>query len=357
MPRIKKVASGRVVEDLPAFYAQAGNIEALRTSLSESLIRDSSTKSENSRNMHGETLVWIAARYGHTEMVRMLVQDFGVLVDTADARGVTPLIAAAWHGPFETCRMLVQCGADVNAADAVGVTPLIAAAWHGHLQTCRVLVQCGALVDAAALIAAARHGHLETCLMLVQCGADVNAADAEGETPLIAAAWHGHLETCRMLVLECGADVNAADAEGEPPLIAAARRGDTETVRMLVLECGADVNAADASAVIPLTSHHAPTDSVSRLEPDRVKLACDGCCWPSAGRLSLLRYCTHTPHPCTVLTAAHHTHTRPPDVLARIASPQLLSNTHSSLELRSSLSVLKLLGGPQDTPIHSNRFS
>jgi len=250
----------------------------------------------------------IAARYGHTEMVRMLVQDFGVLVDTADARGVTPLIAAAWHGPFETCRMLVQCGADVNAADAVGVTPLIAAAWHGHLQTCRVLVQCGALVD---------------------------AADDEGETPIIAAAWHGHLKTCRMLVLECGADVNAADAEGEPPLIAAARRGDTETVRMLVLECGADVNAADASAVIPLTSHHAPTDSVSRLEPDRVKLACDGCCWPSAARLSLSN-CTHQLHPCTVLTAAHHTHTRPPDVPARIASPQSLSNTYSSLELRSS---------------------
>ena len=173
---------------MPAFYAQAGNIEALRTSLSESLIRDSSTKSENRRNMHGETLVWIAARYGHTEMVRMLVQDFGVLVDTADARGVTPLIAAAWHGPFETCRMLVQCGADVNAADAVGVTPLIAAA---------------------------------------------------------CAAWHGHLETCRMLVLECGADVNAADAEGEPPLIAAARRGDTETVRMLLLKCLADFNADD----------------------------------------------------------------------------------------------------------------
>jgi serine/threonine-protein phosphatase 6 regulatory ankyrin repeat subunit B len=280
MPRIKKVAS-RVVEDLPAFYAQAGNIEALRTSLSESLIRDSSTKSENSRNMHGETLVWIAARYGHTEMVQMLVQDFGVLVDTADARGVTPLIAAAWYGPFETCRMLVECGANVNAAEAGGVTPLIAAAWHGPLEACRMLVQCGAdvnaadavgvtpliaaacaawhghtdmvrmlaedfgaLVDAAALIAAARHGDLETCLMLVQCGADVNAADAEGLTPLIAAAGHGHLETCLMLV-QCGADVNAADDQGQTPLIAAAKRGDTETVRMLLLKCRADFNADD----------------------------------------------------------------------------------------------------------------
>jgi len=62
------------------------------------------------------------------------------------------------------------------------------------------------------------------------------------------------------------------------------------------------------------TSHPAPTDSVSRLEPDRVKLARNGCMLPSAVRLSLSRYCTHQLHPCTLLTAAHHIHTVPPDV-------------------------------------------
>ena len=104
------------------------------------------------------------------------------------------------------------------------------------------------------------------------------------------------------------------------------------------------------------TSPHASTDTVARVGPDRVKLARNGCMSSSAVRLSLSN-CTYQLHPCTVLTAAHHKHTRPPDVLACIASPQLLSTTYSSLELRSSLSVLQLLGGPQDTPIHSNRFS
>ena len=40
------------------------------------------------------------------------------------------------------------------------------------------------------------------------------------------------------------------------------------------------------------TSHQAPTDTVSRLGPDRVKLARNGCMLPSAVRLSLSRYCT-----------------------------------------------------------------
>ena len=69
------------------------------------------------------------------------------------------------------------------------------------------------------------------------------------------------------------------------------------------------------------TSHPAPTDAVSRSEKERVNRVCNHCMSSSAVRLSLSN-CTHQPHPCTVLTAAHHTHTRPPDVPARIASPQ-----------------------------------
>ena len=121
-----------------------------------------------------------------------------------------------------------------------------------------------------------------------------------------------------------------------------------ETALILRTRTLSDMGALDKRLY---TSPRAPTDN-----PDCAKLARNGCMSSSAVRLSLSN-CTHQLHPCTVLTAASHTHTRPPDVLASIASPQLLSNTYSSLELRSSLSVLKLLGGPQDTPIHSNRFS
>ena len=86
------------------------------------------------------------------------------------------------------------------------------------------------------------------------------------------------------------------------------------------------------------TSHPAPTDDVSRLEPDRVNLARNGCMLPSAVRLSLSN-CTHQLHPYTILTAAHHIHTHPPDVNACLAYPKSLSHTYSSFELRSSPNV------------------
>jgi hypothetical protein len=62
-------------------------------------------------------------------------------------------------------------------------------------------------------------------------------------------------------------------------------------------------------------------------------------------RLSLSRYCTHQPHPCTVLTAAHHIHTRPPDAVpARLAYQRPLVNTYCMFDLRSHLRARHRLG-------------
>ena len=86
------------------------------------------------------------------------------------------------------------------------------------------------------------------------------------------------------------------------------------------------------------TSPHAPTDTVARIGPDSVKLARNGCMLPSAVRLSLSRCCTHQPHPCTVLTAAHHIHTRQPDAVpARLAYQRPLVNTYCMFDLQSHL--------------------
>jgi hypothetical protein len=55
-----------------------------------------------------------------------------------------------------------------------------------------------------------------------------------------------------------------------------------------------------------------------------------GCKLLSAGRLSI-SHCTRQ-HPCTV-TAAHHPHTRPPDIPARLAYQRSLVNTYLTSDL------------------------
>ena len=45
-------------------------------------------------------------------------------------------------------------------------------------------------------------------------------------------------------------------------------------------------------------------------------------------------HCTQQPHPCTVLTAAHHIHARPPDTVpARLAYQRPLVNTYRTFDL------------------------
>ncbi len=65
-----------------------------------------------------------------------------------------------------------------------------------------------------------------------------------------------------------------------------------------------------------------------------MKLALNGCSYlQSTVRLSLQRDCTYNPHPCTVLTAAHNIHTRPPDAPACLPYQRTLMNSYCMFDL------------------------
>ena len=82
------------------------------------------------------------------------------------------------------------------------------------------------------------------------------------------------------------------------------------------------------------TSHHTPTDTVARVGPACVKLALNCCSYlQSTVRLSLQSDRTYNPHPCTVLTAAHNIHTRPPDAPARLPYQRTLMNPYCMFDL------------------------
>ena len=64
-------------------------------------------------------------------LVQRLIAD-GVVVNTSDERGRTPLRAAAYGGHFGIARLLLENGADVNAKDEDSRAPLSIAARSGH---------------------------------------------------------------------------------------------------------------------------------------------------------------------------------------------------------------------------------
>ncbi len=209
--------------------------------------------------------------------------------------GITPLLAAAYHGNEEITRLLVKHGVEIddvpwglreeriNASSvpvqerdlmrtaARGDTALITAIRRGHTPVALLLLKAGAdplqpnhLVETPGLFAA-RKGNAAVMRALLEEGLDpdlaqstqlldyfvANIVDEEKLRPLlIEAASNGHWETVTAL-LEAGADPDVRDEAGRTALYWAASQGFTRTVDVL-LEYEADPNLRNEAGTTPL---------------------------------------------------------------------------------------------------------
>ena len=152
--------------------------------------------------------------------LKTLLFDLGVMFQSWEREGETPLHLAACSNARATANLLLDSGADLMAGLELGGTPLNVAA---------------------------RFNALETVALLLERGADLGAPDLYGLTPLHNAVGNGALQAVRLL-LEAGADVNAkADRRVTPLHLAVMYKAplifDDPTVLGLLLDWGAEVNA------------------------------------------------------------------------------------------------------------------
>uniref|UniRef100_A0A673IWN0 Ankyrin repeat and sterile alpha motif domain-containing protein 1B-like n=1 Tax=Sinocyclocheilus rhinocerous TaxID=307959 RepID=A0A673IWN0_9TELE len=94
----------------------------------------------NEQNHEKETALHCAAQYGHSEVVRVLLQE---LTDPSmrNSRGETPLDLAALYGRLQVVRMLLTAHPNLMSCNTRKHTPLHLAARNGHHTTVRVLLE------------------------------------------------------------------------------------------------------------------------------------------------------------------------------------------------------------------------
>lgn len=187
----------------------------------------------------GATPLHWAARFGHEDIVRSLLQA-GALADARASDGGTPLHWAASRGQTAVVTLLLPRYTDVDVRDNQLETPLY--------RNCQSIT---------------RH---EIARKLVDRGADPNVQNAAGTTALQNLAFHGEIETLKILV-ESGADINARGFRGATALHWAVDGRRLEIVRFL-LDHGADVSARDEDNRTPLdwcvAESKAPSFGVAR---------------------------------------------------------------------------------------------
>ncbi|XP_068015944.1 ankyrin repeat and SAM domain-containing protein 1A isoform X7 [Melanerpes formicivorus] len=142
----------------------------------------------NEQNNDNETALHCAAQYGHTEVVRALLEE---LTDPTmrNNKFETPLDLAALYGRLEVVKLLLNAHPNLLSCNTKKHTPLHLAARNGHKAVVQVLLEAGMdsnyqTEKGSALHEAALFGKTDVVQILLAAGIDVNIKDNRGLTAL-----------------------------------------------------------------------------------------------------------------------------------------------------------------------------
>eukprot|EP00929_Paragymnodinium_shiwhaense_P065413 TRINITY_DN32794_c0_g1_i3.p1 TRINITY_DN32794_c0_g1~~TRINITY_DN32794_c0_g1_i3.p1 ORF type:complete len:3306 (+),score=813.23 TRINITY_DN32794_c0_g1_i3:143-10060(+) len=226
----------------------------------------------------GELLPLLAARLGHWQIAKVLIENCAAALSIAEGRrlvrsrctkhGRTLLHYACLAGDEDAAGCLLDLGAHRKLRDRAGALPMELAAFAGHAdvlvvagrgveqQLCSPLAQFMASVLlrrqssslsplqmrpqalGATLRAGAARGFEAVVRIILEMDADVDAAQPDGTTPLLLACKGGHNGVVNMLLAH-GAAADAVSKSGRSPLYAACQHGQAETVDVLLQHVGA----------------------------------------------------------------------------------------------------------------------
>lgn len=155
----------------------------------------------------GDHRVFNSAWFGHTEMLKFLLQFEPNLNVVRGDNQLTPLIDVINRVNSDAARLLIEHGAEVNISDKNGDPPIRYAVDRGVRGAVLPLIEAGADVrfvekthGRSLLHLAAIHGYKEIAAALVTHGCAVDPQDHHGKTPLFYAGKYGNKALADLLI-------------------------------------------------------------------------------------------------------------------------------------------------------------
>ncbi|XP_052389010.1 serine/threonine-protein phosphatase 6 regulatory ankyrin repeat subunit B-like isoform X1 [Carassius gibelio] len=227
--------------ETPLHYnARVGNTAVLQEMLSNVPSNQLQT-AINKHAKNGWSPLLLAAEQGHTEVVKILLQN-NARVDVFDEEGKAAIHLAAEQGHQDIVDILLAHNAFVNTKTKLGLTPLHLSAQSGSAQLVRLLVETHqASVDALSLKKqtplhlAAFSGQLDVCSSLLNLKADITATDIQNQTPLHLAVENDHSEVVKLFLRHQPKLAQLANMEGATCTHIAAAKGSVAVIKELLL--------------------------------------------------------------------------------------------------------------------------
>jgi ankyrin repeat protein len=185
----------------------------------------------NATNHYGVSVLWIPCQRGLNEIVELLLANganpeiapSGIEAEERSISGWTPLYAAIKSRQYQVVKtLLIQGNANPNAVTSLGSTPFLLASEIGDLDVIKCFVEHGADLDYSP------------------SGKEADELNITGQTALFMATLKEQNDVVQYLI-EKGSKVNVKNRYGVSPLLLCAEGGNETLVKLLV-QVGADVN-------------------------------------------------------------------------------------------------------------------
>ena len=208
----------------------------------------------NGQDSKGDTPFMWAIRYGHSRVVKLLLEQGDIKPDVIVWHGRTVLSFAAESGNEDVVKLLLGRW-DVNPdhSDNSGQTPLLYAASGGSESVVKLLLEreevnpdSPDIGGRTPLSFAASGGH-EGIVQLLLERKEVNhdSPDRNGRTPLSFAVARGRQGIVKLLLGRGDVNPNHSDRTGRTPLFYANNSGDRGVLNLLLEHYGLNPNSQD----------------------------------------------------------------------------------------------------------------
>ena len=212
----------------------------------------------NLKTRHGENCLHIAARFGHVELCKMLIEKYGFNIHTVDRYGRSPLHKCFDSFPSQKCidcfgirnelfQYFFSMGSNIYQETSNGENILHLAAKMGQMSLCKTLIEkynfdVHTLNNSGKglLHHCARAGYYELFQYFVKTGCDINQKANNGKNCFLSAAKGGRFDICKNLIEKHNFNVHTVDYKGQSSLHLSVRHGHYHLFQYLI-QMGGDI--------------------------------------------------------------------------------------------------------------------
>ncbi|XP_046371140.2 ankyrin repeat domain-containing protein 50-like [Haliotis rufescens] len=193
----------------------------------------------------GDNILHWACIGGHVSMVKYLLSQHIIDINSRSKKGKTPLMKAAYYGQSDVLKFLVSEGANVSLVDDDGDNILHWACIGGQVGVVKYLlsqysvdINSRAKMGKTPLMKAAYYGHRDVLEFLVSKGANVSMVDDDGDNIIHYASIRGQVEVLKHIISRGIVNIRSRGKYGRTPLMRSAYYGNRKVFDLLVSEGG-----------------------------------------------------------------------------------------------------------------------